>query len=64
MKNVYYITFFRRLAILEPILGYIELLPGVNVTNDKRVKEQLVTTEFADAAGLIEMSREAGDVAD
>src|SRR5260370_20164290 len=54
MYDVHYITSFRNLKITEQITGQIELLPGVNITNDSSVKARFLTPEFAKAAGVIE----------
>src|SRR6266498_1021720 len=55
MKNAYYVTSFRKLTISDLITGHVELLPGVNITNDARIRRRLLTPEFAKAAGSIEM---------
>jgi hypothetical protein len=56
MRKFVYLTSFRKLVISEPIRGHLELIPGVNITNDIDVKGQYLTTEFAEAAGAIEMN--------
>lgn len=52
--NIHYLTTFRNLKISDEISGHIELLPGVNITNDPRVRRELLTTEFVTVAGSIE----------
>ena len=54
MKPVSYITSFRKLIITEPISGSVELIPGVNITNNSEVRAQLLTSECRAAIGLIE----------
>jgi hypothetical protein len=36
--------------------GHVELLPGVNITNDPRVRKKWLTPEFSTVAGAIEAS--------
>lgn len=54
MKPVSYVTCFRKLKLTEPIAGHIELIPGVNITNDPAVRAHWLTPQFALAAGAIE----------
>lgn len=54
MLPVTYITSFRKLIISEPISGSVELIPGVNITNDPEVKTQWLTSECRAAIGQIE----------
>jgi len=54
MKAVSYVTCFRKLKLTEPISGYVELLPRVNITNDPVVRKKWLTPEFSTVAGLIE----------
>jgi hypothetical protein len=54
MGAVTFITSFRKLAIDEPITGYIELVPGINISNDPSVKELLLTSELVEAVGIVE----------
>jgi hypothetical protein len=54
--DVYYVTTFRHLKISDEIEGHIELLPGVNITNDPTVKQRFLTQEFANVAGTMEAS--------
>jgi len=54
MKAVHYVTCFRNLRISEPIRGYLQLLPNVNIANDPSIKAQFLTPAFARAAGVIE----------
>ncbi len=54
MKPVSYITSFRKLILTEPISGFIELMPGINITNDPEVKAQFLTEECRAAIGEIE----------
>lgn len=54
MKPVSYITSFRKLILTEPISGFIELMPGVNITNDPEVKAQFLSEECRAAIGQIE----------
>ena len=54
MKPVSYITSFRKLILTEPISGFIELMPRVNITNDPEVKARFLTEECRAAIGQIE----------
>jgi hypothetical protein len=54
VKPVSYVTCFRKLILTEPINGSIELIPGVNISNDPDVKAQWLTPQFSIAAGAIE----------
>lgn len=54
MKAVSYVTCFRKLKLTETISGYVELIPGVNITNDPGVREKWLTPEFSTVAGAIE----------
>ena len=54
MKPVSYVTSFRQLKVMDPISGHVELIPGVNISNDPAIKEKLLTTEFATVAGVLE----------
>jgi Apea-like HEPN len=56
MKTVSYITCFRKLRLTEPISGHLELMPGVNISNDPVVMANFLTPQFAAAAGAIEMA--------
>ncbi len=65
MKPVSYITSFRKLILTEPIPGFIELMPHVNITNDPNVKAQWLSEECRAAIGQIEcahLEREANFV--
>ena len=42
MKPVTYITSFRKLILTEPFSGYVELIPGVNITNNPHTKGAVV----------------------
>jgi hypothetical protein len=55
MTDVYYVTSFRKLAISPSICGHFELLPGVNITNDRTVISRLLTPDLKVAAGVVEM---------
>lgn len=54
MKPVRYITSFRKLILTEPILGSVELMPGIKITNDPEVKARFLTEECRAAIGQIE----------
>jgi len=54
VKPVNYITSFRKLILTEPISGSIELMPGINITNDPTIKAQWLTPQCRDAIGQIE----------
>jgi hypothetical protein len=54
MSKVSYVTSFRKLSISEQISGYVELIPGVNITNDVAVKARILTPQLTRAAGAIE----------
>jgi hypothetical protein len=54
VKPVSYVTSFRKLILTEPINGSIELIPGVNISNDPDLRAHWLTFEFAVAAGAIE----------
>lgn len=54
MKPVSYFTSFRKLVITEAISGHVELIPGINITNDPEVKERLLTAQCRLAVGAIE----------
>ena len=54
MEPVSYVTCFRKLKISEPLIGHIELIPGVNISNDPEVIARLLTPEFKRAVGVIE----------
>lgn len=56
MRKLYYLTTFRKLNISEQIKGHVQLIPGINITNDPEIKRQYLTPEFAAAAGGIEMA--------
>jgi hypothetical protein len=47
MKVISYATCFRKLKLTEPISGFEELIPGVNISNDPAVREKWLTPEFA-----------------
>jgi len=53
-NDVYYLTSFRHLKISDEIEGHVELIPGVNITNDLTVKRRFLTPEFTNVAGTIE----------
>lgn len=54
MSDVTFITSFRFLHIEDSIDGYVELLPGINISNDSKLFAKHLTNEFVEAAGLIE----------
>lgn len=54
MKPINYITSFRKLILTEPISGSIELMPGINITNDPKIKAQWLTPQCREAIGQIE----------
>jgi hypothetical protein len=56
MKAISYVTCLRKLKLMDQISGHVELLPGVNITNDPVVKRKWLTREFATVAGVIEES--------
>jgi hypothetical protein len=56
MKAISYVTCFRKLKITDQISGHLELLPGVNITNDPIVRKNWLTPEFGAVAGVIEVS--------
>jgi hypothetical protein len=55
MSDVQYVTSFRKLNLSDEITGHVELIPGVNITNDARVMSSLLTPELASVAGAIEI---------
>lgn len=55
MSDVQYVTSFRNLNLSDEITGHVELIPGVNITNDASVKSGLLTPELASVAGAIEI---------
>ena len=61
MEPVTYITSFRKLILTEPISGYIELIHGVNITNDPHVKAQWLTSQCRAAIGAIEAAHLEGE---
>ena len=61
MERVTYITSFRKLILTEPISGYIELIHGVNITNDPHVKAQWLTSQCRAAIGAIEAAHLEGE---
>jgi len=61
MKPVTYITCFRKLSLTEPIPGHIELIPGVNITNDPDVRTQWLTSQCRAAIGAIEAAHLEGE---
>jgi uncharacterized protein YerC len=54
MAHAYYVTSFRHLTLPEPIPEFIELMPGMRLTTDNRVRRRLLTEDFRLAAGAIE----------
>ena len=56
MKKVSYVTCFQKLKLTEQITGSLELLPGVNISNDPIEKARFLTPECARAVGAIEMT--------
>jgi Apea-like HEPN len=56
MKKVSYVTCFRKLKLTQQITGSLELLPGVNISNDPIEKARFLTPECARAVGAIEMT--------
>jgi Apea-like HEPN len=48
------LTCFRKLILSDRISGHIELMPGVNITNDPDVKKHFFTSQWRAAVGLIE----------
>jgi hypothetical protein len=61
MKPVTYITSFRKLILTEPITGYVELIPGVNITNNSQLKAQWLTSQCHAAVGAIEATHLEGE---
>lgn len=61
MKPVTYITSFRKLIVTGPITGYVELIPGVNITNNPHLKAQWLTSQCHAAIGAIEASHLEGE---
>jgi len=60
VKAISYVTCFRKLKLPEQITGHIELIPGVNISNDRAVKDRFLTPQFANAVGVIEASHLRG----
>ena len=56
MAAISYVTSFRNLKLTEPISGHLELLPGVNISNDPVVSKKWLTPELGHAVGAIEMA--------
>lgn len=54
MNEALFITSFRYLEIGERIHQYIELMPGVNITNDETIKKGLLTPGLLQGIGAIE----------
>jgi hypothetical protein len=54
LKPVTYITSFRGLTITQQIAGSLELIPGVNITNNPEIKAKWLTPECRAFIGEIE----------
>jgi hypothetical protein len=54
MAHAYYVTSFRHLTLTEPIRDWIELMPGMCMTTNDKVRRRLLNEEFRVAAGAIE----------
>ncbi len=54
MKKYEFISTLRYLSISEPIDDWIELIPGINITNSKAEIAKIVDEDFRKAAGIIE----------
>jgi hypothetical protein len=52
VKAVSYFTSFRKLILVEPISDRIELIPGVNITNNPAVKKEWLTPSASPHSGL------------
>ena len=60
MKAISYVSCFRKLKLPERITGHVELIPGVNISNDRAVKDRFLTPELANAVGVIEATHLRG----
>ncbi|WP_257325105.1 HEPN domain-containing protein [Pseudoalteromonas rhizosphaerae] len=54
MKKYKFISTLRYLSISEPIEGWITLMPGIDITNDKNLILSIIDCEFKETAGVIE----------
>lgn len=54
MKKYKFISTLRYLSISEPIEQWVNLLPGIDVTNNKKLISSVVDSEFMEVAGVIE----------
>jgi hypothetical protein len=56
MSKALFITSFRHLNINEKMNEYVEIIPGINITNNKDISKKLLTLEFAQGIGLVEFN--------
>ncbi|WP_052672218.1 HEPN domain-containing protein [Aliterella atlantica] len=54
MNQALLITSFRHLKITEQIDEYIEIITGINITNNKSIFKKLLTPKLAQAIGFLE----------
>lgn len=56
MSQALFLTSFRHLKINEEIDEYIEIIPGINITNNRNLFEKLLTPELVQGIGLLEFN--------
>jgi hypothetical protein len=56
MSQALFITSFRHLKISEEIDESIEIIPGINITNNESIFEKLLTPELAQGIGILELN--------
>ncbi len=54
MKKYTFISTLRYLSISEKIDGWLTLVPGIDITNDKNLISKVIDSEFMEMAGAIE----------
>ncbi|MDO6501167.1 HEPN domain-containing protein [Photobacterium sanguinicancri] len=54
MKKFKFISTLRYLKISSSLNGWLELMPGIDITNDKAEIKKVITDEFKTIAGVIE----------
>lgn len=54
MKKYKFISTLRYLTITESIEAWLTLMPGIDITNNKKLISSIIDNEFKDVAGIIE----------
>ncbi|KJF91902.1 HEPN domain-containing protein [Photobacterium leiognathi] len=54
MKKYKFISTLRYLSISEPVEEWVTLVPGIDITNNKKLISNIIDSEFKEVAGIIE----------